>query len=580
MKINKLHIDNFGGLHDFDLELNDNLNVLKRENGFGKTTLTIFIKAMLFGMPAGRENIKMERKKYMPWQGGNYGGFIDLQSEKGIFRLTRYFAKTPDNDRIEILDLSTFKKLEIPKNEIGEELFGIGKETFEITAFFSQANFNNNGSDKLGANLLGLDKFASDVANITDSLDKINKKIRQLKKDKPSEMDFSALSRRKREYELSLSDCQRKLKEVEEKLSISKDKLQNLEQSYIKQEEQAKKEENIIQSKLKFERELALKSDELNGLYLKLQELKENKVESAPAKKTKLPNIMLIISLVLLAVVDVVLFTLNIINLTIFIIITAVLVILSLFLAIVLIKRSKSNEKNHVEDTSEEKDISSKIATLKGVIDELKGVVKNYQEMNFFGGQNLDELKEEIYNNRNNKNRLDYELQTLKNNFESINEDIEECQEMIDAKREESNNIDKKIKLLTYANEYLKSAYENVSKRFVEPVNNAFAKLLKDFDLNERKFVVDSNFKICQDDKSGLKDFEYSSQGIKDLLSFCIRFYLIKELYKKEKPLVVLDDSFVNLDDKNFKAIEKLLKEFSKEFQILYICCNSRCQLN
>ena len=51
MRILRLHIENFGTLHDYDLELQDGLHVIHEENGWGKSTLAAFIKAMFYGLP-------------------------------------------------------------------------------------------------------------------------------------------------------------------------------------------------------------------------------------------------------------------------------------------------------------------------------------------------------------------------------------------------------------------------------------------------------------------------------------------------------------------------------------------------
>ena len=64
MIIKKIHIENFGKLSNVDLQFDKGLNEIFAENGWGKTTLSIFIKAMFYGMPPARENIKMERKKF------------------------------------------------------------------------------------------------------------------------------------------------------------------------------------------------------------------------------------------------------------------------------------------------------------------------------------------------------------------------------------------------------------------------------------------------------------------------------------------------------------------------------------
>ena len=72
MRIQKIHIENFGKLHDFDMELQDGLNTVRADNGWGKSTLAAFIKAMFYGLDytTKRSLNENERMMYMPWQGG------------------------------------------------------------------------------------------------------------------------------------------------------------------------------------------------------------------------------------------------------------------------------------------------------------------------------------------------------------------------------------------------------------------------------------------------------------------------------------------------------------------------------
>ena len=66
MRLLRLHVDNFGTLHNFDLSPEEGMNVLYEKNGWGKSTLAVFIKAMLYGLPATskRSLDENERKKY------------------------------------------------------------------------------------------------------------------------------------------------------------------------------------------------------------------------------------------------------------------------------------------------------------------------------------------------------------------------------------------------------------------------------------------------------------------------------------------------------------------------------------
>ena len=52
MKLLSLHVEGFGRLSELDMRFDGGLNCLHRKNGWGKSTLAVFIKAMLYGLPA------------------------------------------------------------------------------------------------------------------------------------------------------------------------------------------------------------------------------------------------------------------------------------------------------------------------------------------------------------------------------------------------------------------------------------------------------------------------------------------------------------------------------------------------
>ena len=104
MKLLECHVDNFGRLSNFDYQFSDGLTVIQEPNGFGKSTLAAFIKAMLYGFPrtAGRNIASNERKKYLPWQGGTYGGSLDFEFEGISYRVWRTFGKTAATDFLSV----------------------------------------------------------------------------------------------------------------------------------------------------------------------------------------------------------------------------------------------------------------------------------------------------------------------------------------------------------------------------------------------------------------------------------------------------------------------------------------------
>ena len=68
MKLISMHVDNFGGLHNYDYTFGEGLNVVLHDNGWGKTTMATFLKAMLYGYDTRRSKdiTENERKRYLP----------------------------------------------------------------------------------------------------------------------------------------------------------------------------------------------------------------------------------------------------------------------------------------------------------------------------------------------------------------------------------------------------------------------------------------------------------------------------------------------------------------------------------
>ena len=181
MRILRLRVENFGTLKDLSLDFESGMNVLYHQNGWGKSTLAVFIKAMLYGLPASskRSLDENERKKYTPWQGGAYGGSLEFETAKGSFRVERFFGAKESGDSFALFDLSSNKPSIAYTSSLGEELFGIDAEGFERSTYLSQRALsggkdNNSISAKLG-NLLD---DVGDIGNYDAALAALDKRRR------------------------------------------------------------------------------------------------------------------------------------------------------------------------------------------------------------------------------------------------------------------------------------------------------------------------------------------------------------------------------------------------------------------
>lgn len=62
MRLIACHIDNFGKLSNLNINFNDGINIINQPNGWGKSTLAAFLKAMLYGFDP-KKNLELLRRR-------------------------------------------------------------------------------------------------------------------------------------------------------------------------------------------------------------------------------------------------------------------------------------------------------------------------------------------------------------------------------------------------------------------------------------------------------------------------------------------------------------------------------------
>ena len=179
MKLISCYIENFGLLHTADYHFNKELNCQVSENGTGKTTLTAFIEAMLYGIGEGRKQSLDEnpRKKYYPWQGGRFGGSLTLEVGKKRYTIERSFGTKAADDTFRLIDADTGRVSEDYGTDIGEKLFGIDRDGFLRTAFLSEKNLRGKNDNKsISAKLSDLVGVDGDVGEFDAAIKLLDEK--------------------------------------------------------------------------------------------------------------------------------------------------------------------------------------------------------------------------------------------------------------------------------------------------------------------------------------------------------------------------------------------------------------------
>ena len=167
MKLTELYIENFGGLSHFSLDFSEGLTCVMQPNGFGKTTIAEFIRAMFYGFPRKSRTLeKSRRQKYEPWSGGTFGGNLVFEHGEKRYRLERTFARNPKGDTFALIDLDTNKKTDCFTEEIGLQLFGIDADSFERSTYLPQIHTDDTlATTSIQAKLSDLVEDSADVGN-------------------------------------------------------------------------------------------------------------------------------------------------------------------------------------------------------------------------------------------------------------------------------------------------------------------------------------------------------------------------------------------------------------------------------
>ncbi len=173
MKIKELYIENFGKLSKFSATFNDGLNSFVEDNGYGKTTLSVFIKAMIYGFDDTRRQSldENDRKKYTPWQGGAFGGYLVFEAQGVNYRVERSFGQKASDDTYTLYNLNTGRVSSDFSASLGEELFGIDSDGFERTVFLSEKNLSGkNTNQSISAKLSNLVGTEGDIGGFDEAI--------------------------------------------------------------------------------------------------------------------------------------------------------------------------------------------------------------------------------------------------------------------------------------------------------------------------------------------------------------------------------------------------------------------------
>lgn len=217
MQILRVHIENFGKLHDLDMEFQEGLQIVRGDNGWGKSTLAAFIKAMFYGLPyTTRRSLKEnERKRYLPWQGGPFGGSMEFLTEGQAYRVERFFGVRDRDDTFALYDLRTGLASLDYSERLGEELFGVDRAAYARSSFLGQQDAAVSLNDSLNARLTHVEEDAGDMRHYEQAVASLEDRMKYYVKTGNRGL-IGRLEDERRAVREQLEQCNRKEEEIGE----------------------------------------------------------------------------------------------------------------------------------------------------------------------------------------------------------------------------------------------------------------------------------------------------------------------------------------------------------------------------
>ena len=140
---------------------------------------------------------------------------------------------------------------------------------------------------------------------------------------------------------------------------------------------------------------------------------------------------------------------------------------------------------------------------------------------------------------------------------------------------EEKKRLEKRHRAILAAKQILLRAKENLAGKYLEPVEKGcryYVKALLGISQDPAlHFAADGT--ALWEESGKLCEMGYYSEGVRELVGLCTRFAFADAVFQKETPTLILDDPFVNLDDKKTEAAKALVQELAKKYQIVYLTC-------
>lgn len=659
MRMIRCHIENFGKLHDYTIDFSEGANLICEENGWGKSTLAAFIRAMFYGLEGERKRSieENERKRYTPWQGGVFGGQLTFEVKGKEYTVTRTFN---EQDEFELRDAKTNLISNDYSSKLGEELFKVDRESFTRTVFIGQADCETAVTDDINAkignltdNSNDLNSFEAASARLKDLLNSLtlNRKTGSIsqRKNEITELDRKVVAQEgipealqklqgKRSEELQVYN---QLNVQLETLRKEQMRLSNLQRILAKKEQWDNLKQEVESTRKVFTGDVPpmKRVEEVQKHYSEMEKASERmasyeltesekeqlmSLQESDQQKDKAISVWKIMGLLFIVVGFIMMAAISVgVG-----IVAAIVGGLFLATGVVSDNKKKAVRKdaealrqsirisleNKQKKLSEskadfeyhQKEIFDFLAQhgfepaqnvqlqLLSIRDDVQTYVESLRKLELFEGETDTSLFATVTEDDKDKNLSEFnasiqamtgEREDIYKRLESYQADIEQLQAQLEEWEENRIRLEElkeiqtkeqeKYNHILKVQEYLVKAKESITNRYAAPILESFSKY---YDMitstSTDEFCIDANINLTIVEQGKQRETNTQSSGYRDLIGICLRVALVDAMYKEEKPVLIMDDPFTNLDDEKMKQARKFLEYIAEKYQVIYFTCS------
>ncbi len=209
---------------------------------------------------------------------------------------------------------------------------------------------------------------------------------------------------------------------------------------------------------------------------------------------------------------------------------------------------------------------------------ETKNDISAFATVDGMPADSEERLKEQMNQLEERFAQTEEQLHGYRRQLEDQQAQLEELAEQRELLSLEEAEYEKDLVYYTrigYVSEYLEKAKESLSAKYIGPIQESFGRY---YELlageSAEDFRMDANVNVTKRALGEQRETGAFSAGNKDLIHIVLRVALVDAMYQKEKPFLVLDDSFVNLDGERLAMAGEFLKQIARDYQVIYFTCH------